>query len=80
MIVEKPISVKINGVLYRLKVGQTAPAVVVDFWKSDNQIEVLKKQGAISEEKTATNKQYAKKEVKEEKTGEEIESIFKTEE
>ena len=56
MIVNKPINIKIDGVMHRLKVGQTAPSVVVDFWNKTNSISILKSGGIISEESTTKSK------------------------
>ena len=70
MIVEKLIMLKIDGVSFRLIPGKAIPQNVIDYLTETKQLDELKKQGAISEEKKSYNKSYAKKE--EEK---EVESI-----
>lgn len=50
MIVNKPIgSVKINGIISRLSVGQPVPQNILDYWKKTKQLAGLKKAGIISD-------------------------------
>ena len=49
----KQMTVKINGSSYKIAVGREVPKVVVDFWKSNNQITDLVKSGSIASESQA---------------------------